>query len=374
MSLLEVQFQPQAQRILRHSIASGRIPHAYIFHGPDGVGKELFALGLAEISLCAKPIDHRFTGAQLESIGADAVRTGCGRCDDCRMLAAGTHPDFHLITRQLHREHPDPEVRKRRGLEITVDVLRHFVMDRVALTPKCGRAKIFVIREAEEMTVQAQNALLKTLEEPPQNTMIILLTRSVDRLLATTQSRCQLVPFGTLPIGFVKERLRALRPDAVSKVVEWCATASDGSLGRAILLFDLELHAAFGRIHVSLDHLSDSRDEAVVKQWTEEAKALGERLRADDPEMTDAESTRRGLSEVLQLAARSYDESLRDFSGQGSDSDEAEMAAAAIDRLAEAEHQLDLNANTQLVMEVLIGELKALGERPLERAVGGGLQ
>jgi len=370
MSLLDVHFQAHAQRILRRSIKSGRIPHAYIFHGPDGVGKEHFACGLAEILLCEKPVDRNLSVSQLESSGIETIRTGCNQCDACRMLAAGAHPDFHLITRQLHREHPDAEVRKRRGLEITVDVLRHFVIDRVSLTPKCGRAKIFVIREAEEMTIQAQNALLKTLEEPPQNTFIVLLTRSVDRLLATTQSRCQLVPFGTLPTSFVKDRLKTLRADANSKVIDWCAAASDGSLGRAVSLVDLELYAAYGRIHETVRRIDESRDDGIVKQWTDEAKALGERFRSDDPEITEAESTRRGLSEVLQLVARSCDESLRSLGDDADSFEAAENAAAAIDRIAEAERQLDLNANTQLVIEVLVGELKQLSGAGRVQAVG----
>jgi DNA polymerase-3 subunit delta' len=95
------------------------------------------------------------------------------------------------VHRYLIKEHPESDVRKRKGLEISVDVLRHFVIERTALTPIRGRAKVFVIREADSMTTQAQNALLKTLEEPPGPTFIILLVSALDGLLPTTLSRCQ---------------------------------------------------------------------------------------------------------------------------------------------------------------------------------------
>ena len=107
-----------------------------------------------------------------------------------------------------------------------------------------------------------------------------------------------------------------------------------------------------------------------MKLWSDLAKTLGERLRADDAEMTEAESTRRGLDEILQLAARSFDDSLRDSSANADDAEEAENAASAIERIAEAQQQLDVNANSQLVIEVLIGDLKALSARSLGPMTG----
>jgi DNA polymerase-3 subunit delta' len=237
-----------------------------------------------------------------------------------------------------------------------VDVLRHFVIDKVGLTPLRGRAKLFVIRAADDMTVQAQNALLKTLEEPPGSTFIILLVCAVDRLLPTTLSRCQLVRFSGLPERFIRDKLHELRRELSAERIEWCAQCGEGSLGRAVEYADDEVFELYQRLADGLTRLGDGHSDALVKAWTDEASALGERYRKRDPDITDAEATRRGLAIVFQLAASWYGGVLRSRVDAAQAID-AESAAAAINRLAEAQRQLDLNANTQLIVETLVGDL-----------------
>ena len=149
-------------------------------------------------------------------------------------MQARTHPDLHVIFRQLNREHPDPVVRKRKALIISVDVVREFIVKRIALKPTRGRIKVFLVREADRMNEQAQNALLKTLEEPPGSALLVLLVDSIDRMLPTTLSRCQVVRFDALPVAFVQEKLSKLVPDLDSDRVAWYAQSSDGSLGSAL--------------------------------------------------------------------------------------------------------------------------------------------
>jgi len=351
--LSEVRHQGAALRRIQQALSRDRVPHAYLFHGPDGVGKETLARGLAQLLLCERPDEAELAADQAAAVGLSRLRQGCGRCENCRLVAAETHPDFHLVYRQLHRDHPDPDVRKRKGLDLGVDVLRHFVIDKVGLTPLRGRAKVFVLRNADEMTVQAQNALLKTLEEPPGATFIVLLVSAVDRLLPTTLSRCQLVRFDGLPQNFIGEKLVKLRGGLSAERVEWCARCGEGSLGRALEYADDELFELHQRLAAGLTRRGEQSDAATAKAWTDEASALGERYRKRDPDITDAEATRRGLATVFHLAAAWYADRFRTEADAAGPVD-AESAAAAINRLAEAERQLDLNANTQLIVETLL--------------------
>lgn len=383
MSLADVGHQGKAQHRLQLAVSRDRVPHAYVFHGPDGVGKEKFAVGLAELLLCDQPVDEVLQGDRAETAGIDRLRMGCGLCVACRGLANGTHPDLHLIYRQLSREHPKPEVRRRKALEIGVDVLRHFVIAKVGLTPSLGRAKVFIVREADRITPQAQNALLKTLEEPPGATVIMLLVTALDRLLPTTQSRCQVVRFDALPTDFVEGMLAKMLPDLPAERVEWLARLSEGSLGRALGYSEDHVYELNQRLVDGFAQLAGAaRVGELVKAWVEESKGLGSLYRKRDRDITDTEATRRALKTIFELAATLYADVLRfasgDRSGAVNKSSIAllEQAAGvisgrdaieAINRIARAEHELDLNVNTQLCVETLVNDLSRIfRRRPVE--------
>ena len=165
MQISDVRHQDRAHRVLQLALSSNRVPHAYIFHGPSGVGREMLALRLARVMLCGSRGRSAADEGGLD-LGIE-VTDACGKCDDCKLMEAETHPDLHLIHRQLGALHPDQAVRNRQGLELMVQVIRHFVVDQSMLKSVQGRGKVFVVREAERMSTEAQNALLKTLEEPP---------------------------------------------------------------------------------------------------------------------------------------------------------------------------------------------------------------
>lgn len=407
MSLFDVEHQDHAQRAILRALRSDRVHHAYLFHGPDGVGKERLALGVAELLLCAQTVERELSDKQSERIGPGPVQAACERCDDCRMVAAGTHPDLHLIYRQLGRDHPDPEVRKRKALDIGVDVLRHFVIEKVGRTPARGRAKVFIVREADRITTQAQNALLKTLEEPPGNTVLMLLVASLDRLLPTTLSRCQSVRFDALPTTFVRERLEKLLSQSSPEQLDWYARFGDGSLGQSIQNAEDELYDWNQRILEHLISLSACSDNAartggtrrgrasdpaaaasrqatrakLAETWTEASKALGSHYRKRDPDITDTEASRRGLRAVFKLAAVFYADVLRATGGETAnlvnvywedairktaDSTATGQLIRAVERIAEAERQLGLNVHTQLCVDTLLNDLVRLGRgKPL---------
>ena len=411
MSLADVRYQDHAFRQVQRALAANRLPHAYLFHGPHGVGKETFANGLAQTLLCDAPEDVSSLSRacqQAEGGGSDGAtevratnegagtsdeatktcasvtghRVACGKCKECELVHARTHPDLHVIFRQLNREHPDADVRKRKALIISVDVVREFIVKPIALKPTRGRIKVFLVREADRMNEQAQNALLKTLEEPPGSALLVLLVDSIDRMLPTTLSRCQVVRFDALPVAFVREKLEELVPGLDSDRAAWYARSSDGSLGATLERVEDEWYELNGQLLGDLPELATRRSDVITKQWLDSAKALGAKCRKRDPEMTETEAVRRGLNAVLQLCALWYADVLREMQGESSlvvntasqtqirkssESFDAERCADAVARIARTERQLTLNANTQLCIETLVSDLArmARGETSL---------
>ena len=149
--------------------AEGRLPHALLLRGPEGVGKRHFARRLLAAALCEAPAF------------ADAP---CGRCRACRLVKAGTHPDLHAVA--------PPEDKTRIGIEQIRDLIA-----RVALTAQYGGRKAVLVAPAERMTRAAANTLLKTLEEPPGDALFVLAAHRAGALPATIRSRCQILDFPT---------------------------------------------------------------------------------------------------------------------------------------------------------------------------------
>ncbi|MDZ4687741.1 MAG: DNA polymerase III subunit delta' [Planctomycetaceae bacterium] len=157
----------------------GRLTQSYLFVGPEGVGKQLFARRMAQCLLC-----DRRTGSDLEA---------CGECANCRPFLAGNHPDFLMVER-------DPGKRELNVAKFVGD------RDQRGKAGLChdlslrssGSRKVAIINDADTMNDEAANALLKTLEEPPDGAMLILVASNLDSLLPTIRSRCQLVRFGPL--------------------------------------------------------------------------------------------------------------------------------------------------------------------------------
>ena len=384
MPVFDVQHQDRAGGLVQRALLADRLPHAYIFHGPDGVGKETFARALAAVLLC-----HQ--AQRLESADGQPQLRPCGKCHDCVTAAAGTHPDLHLIYRGLIKYHDDPTVRKRKGRDLGVDVIRQFVIDKIGAKPAGGQSKVFIVREADRITPQAQNALLKTLEEPPLTTFLILLVSILDRMLPTIRSRCCLVPFGPLPDEFIVGKLVELRPDVSPERAELYARAAQGSLGLAMQHADDRLDEHNDRLIEVLLELPTRPVARSVGRLDEQAKALGARYAHREPEITQTESVRRGLKALFALAATWYRDVLHAAIDSGGSprleqtsgvltrptglianvgyAEKLATAArkttpgclvAAISQLAETESQLDANVNTKLCLDALVIRLARL--------------
>jgi len=395
VSLADVQHQDGARQHVMRALLSDRLPHAYLFHGPDGVGKETFAYGLSQALLCTNPQDQMVPpeddvarvphSSRSEGWGTPArrgtpengeespiLRVGCGQCPECRLVTARTHPDLHAIYRQLSREHPDSAVRARKALEISVDVVRHFLVSAIGMKPARGRIKIFIVREADRLTQSAQNALLKTLEEPPGSALLILLVTALDRMLPTTLSRCQVVRFDALPLAFVQAKLTELRGDLAEEQREWYARSADGSLGVALTRVEDGWYELNHGIVADLPALASGDGTAVGKKWIAESKTIGTAWKKRDPDITETEASRRGLRTIMHLAALWYADIMRQAEGNealvinksmspalkaATESLSTIRAADAIRRLAQAEQHLERNVNVQLCVENLVNDL-----------------
>jgi DNA polymerase-3 subunit delta' len=192
--------QGRAASLLKRAIESDRMPHALLFTGLKGVGRFLTAITVAKALNC------------LNRVHGDC----CDRCSACHKIAKSIHPDVHLIT---------PE-----GATIKIDQIRTLTRE-APLTPYEGRGKVFILDQAETMTEQAQNALLKTLEEPPRATFLILIAPEASALLPPIVSRCSQIRFAPLPEGDIATRLREQGCDEGEAAL--LASLSGGSLGRA---------------------------------------------------------------------------------------------------------------------------------------------
>jgi DNA polymerase-3 subunit delta' len=175
--------QPRAAALLRRALATGRVAHAYAFVGPPGTGRTGTALAFAAALLCP--------------------RGGCGACRACAQVAERRHPDLHVIV-------PTPPESNPRGPRaIRIGAIRELER-RAWLRPVAAERKVFVLDDADRMTEDAPQAFLKTLEEPPPRTVILLVLERVRAVPATIVSRCQLVRFQPPPAAPPAERAEAL--------------------------------------------------------------------------------------------------------------------------------------------------------------------
>src|ERR1041385_319762 len=215
LTLSDILGQAPAIEWLSQTYAENRLPHGLIFSGPTGVGKATTARALAAVFLCEKPKPGN-------------PPLPCGKCPSCTIFATDNHPDLHVIYKELIRLTKPDSVAK----DLAVDVMRDYLLIPASRKPNMGHGKVFIIEQADLMNAQAQNACLKTLEEPEGKTLIVLLTDQVNCLLPTIRSRCQTVPFGCLSEQLVRKELekRGLnKPDAAD-----AASFTDGSLGVAL--------------------------------------------------------------------------------------------------------------------------------------------
>ena len=229
MSLKEIYCQDKAVSILHSAFAAGKVPHAYIFAGQDGVGKFKTAGQWAKLLLCKNPVaENEFSDS-------------CGRCQSCGLFEHGSHPDFAHIYKEL-REFTRDGKGKAAPIDLPIDVVREFLIAKVPTRPTVSKRKVFVVSEAEKLNIASQNCLLKVLEEPPEFCCIILLCSRAEMLLPTTKSRCQMVRFGLIDEARIIEKLRQIGVE--QEKARYLSRLARGSLGLACRWAGLEAEDA----------------------------------------------------------------------------------------------------------------------------------
>ena len=210
----------EVKETLRRLLSGGRVPGSLLFTGEEGIGKKLFALELAKALNCRN------------RAGVEA----CDQCKSCNRIGNSTFPPFgnpdEDKERMIWSEHADVAMVRPYKQIIRVKPMRE--LEREAnFRPFEGAARVFVVEDAEYMNDQAANALLKTLEEPPATSHLILTTTNPMALLATIRSRCQMIRFAPIPVAEI-ERFLSERQNLPADDAELLAHTSRGSIGRAL--------------------------------------------------------------------------------------------------------------------------------------------
>ena len=206
-------------KYISSAVENNRVSHAYILNGERGSGKKMLANLFAMTLLCE-------TGDN----------EPCGKCHSCKQAESGNHPDIIRVT------HEKPN-------GISVDDIRTQVNNTVDIKPYQGPYKVYIIPQADMMTPQAQNAILKTIEEPPSYAVFLLLTENAETLLPTINSRCVMLKLRNIKDTLIKKYLME-NLEIPDYKADMCTAFAQGNMGRAIML-------------ANSDHFNEIREEAV---------------------------------------------------------------------------------------------------------------
>lgn len=307
--------------ILQNMLASGRMPHALLFTGPAGIGKMLVARILAAALLCA----------------GEASKP-CGECLSCQKARQKSHPDLIIVPNE--------------GGSLKIDQVRGLQQE-VALTPYYGKGRVFIIEEAERMTAQAANSLLKLLEEPPAGTVFILTASSPYALLPTIVSRCRIMPFQPLSYQALTDLLT--KQGADSRQAAMAARFSGGRVGMALATLapgGLDLRDQAAQIIEALPtagpdlvwQLSGTLDKMESEDFLQLLRNFSYILR-------DLMVIKLGQEELL------YNADISERLGQMADAWEEGRLTGALADVGQANRAIESNANTRLICEALLIKL-----------------
>lgn len=275
--------QTRALEALARQVAAGEVPHAWLLLGPAGSGKRPTAVAM---------------GAALNCPEQPGI--GCGECSACLRVQRRRFPDVHHIV---------PE-----GPIIAVDVVRETIVPEAARSPFEGRVKVFVIEEAERMNPAAQNALLKTLEEPQPDTVFVLISDDEDEILETIRSRCRIVRLDAIPEARIVELLS--RQGVAAEAALVAARVAEGDLEYALELVGDGSAGQRRQVWLGLPRRLSSPGEAMdaASEVLAEAKAaVGELEDAHKIEVAELAEIleRRGSAAARNALAKRHKRELR---------------------------------------------------------------
>lgn len=315
--------QAKAKRLLVRTLDSGRLPHAMIFKGPEGVGKSQFARGFAAAINCR----------DVNRIGA------CGVCSSCKKFKSGNHPDFEIVA---------PE----KGV-IKIDRVRE-LSKKLSYPPYESKARVVLLEDVHTMRREAANSLLKTLEEPPPNNVLLLTVEASQEILATLTSRCQVVPF--FPLSMEETTAILIKSGLEKDSAGWFAQLSEGSPGKALLFHKNEIVEIWKEIVTFLSDSQKDNDREIgeLLQLAQNMVALKDdlplllgllRLWLRDLLLFDSSSTKQMI-----FAQRDSSMKLKSWSSS--------VLFAKLQAIDRAQQELVRNCNKNLVCEVLLFKLQ----------------
>lgn len=310
--------QDKAKRLISKTLSHGRLPHGFLFRGPDGVGKRMYGRGLAAALNC------RETGPD----------RACCSCSSCRKFISGSHPDFSVVE-------PDKGA-------IKIGQVRSLIQE-VSYPPYESKTRVVVLEDVHTMRREAANSLLKTLEEPPEGNLFILTADSSRDILPTITSRCQVIPFVALDTSDTCSVLSQCGVEEKDSRI--LARLSGGSPGDAITLHRLKIVDLFKEVVVFLSDTSVdvNRDVVQLLSLTEKTAALKDEL------PTFLGLLKRWVRDLLL----DEDEIMDLIGSSGTEKQwSRELLFDKMRALERAELELIRNCNKNLVCEVLFFKLQ----------------
>ena len=316
---------------LQNALRTGGVSHAYILNGAKGSGRRMIARSFSAVLMCEDPQEDE--NGNLEP---------CGACLACIQTASGSHPD--IITLEREKENT-----------IGVNDIRKMRTD-VQIKPYSAAHKVYIIPDAEKMTPAAQNALLKTLEEPPSYAVILLLADGTTAFLPTIMSRCVTLPMRPVPEKAVEQCL-VERFDASPERARLCARFSGGSIGRAALLLENENFANLREKTILLLQKIEKTNAAQLASFAketvteEETRDLIDLILTWNRDLLVCRSTHSTENLIFTDEVQYIIEAAQTTSWQG-----LQAAAEAVFR---ARRRLFSNVNAELTLQMMLLEIRA---------------
>lgn len=321
--------QEQIKEHMQNALSANKISHAYIINGEKSSGKEFIAKVFAMALQCER-----------------AIEEPCQECRSCKQALSDNQPDIIKVT------HEKPNT-------ISVDDIREQINGDVGIKPYSSPYKIYIMNEAEKMTVQAQNAILKTLEEPPEYAVILLLTTNVNSLLPTILSRCVVLNMKPVPDDKVRRYLMEEMqvPDYKAEV---CVAFARGNVGKARILASSE---EFDNIKTETMSLLKYIQDMELHEIIAAIKKMGEyKLEVNDYLDIMAIWYRdvllfKATKDVNHLVFRDEIQEIRKVARRSS----YEGIESIMESLEKAKNRLNANVNFELTMELLMLDIKENG-------------
>lgn len=334
--MFNLQGHGAAVRTLENALSGDRLHHAYLLTGPAHVGKLTLAMQVAQAVNCTRP-----------------EAAPCGECEACTRIAADLHADVRVIA-------VDPEDEEGPRTAIGIRSVRDLI-NSAHLKPFEGRTRVFIIDEADRMTHDAANALLKVLEEPPPNNLMLLLSSDAEGVLPTIQSRCQQLEMRPLPVAQVAEFLVA-HHGVRGEQADIIARLSRGCLGWAIEA--ARESATLAGVHQRLERIADVVEDGLEKRfgYADELARRFQRDRATGRE--ELYLWLRWLRDIL-LIQQGQDGAIVNVSWRDTLARQAGALTPAdavrwLHLVFESINVLDRNANPKLALEVMLLEAPAV--------------